>query len=98
MAEMIVVMFASLIRAFYALARGQGQNPALGRRDAHTAVGYDSISSGCWHTKCLAGTIHAIVHDPELLVLVAVLCDLLEIGGARKEEHDVAGNGCEGFI
>jgi hypothetical protein len=38
MAEMIVIMFISLIQALYALARGQGQNPALGRRDAHTAA------------------------------------------------------------
>jgi hypothetical protein len=38
MPEMIVVMFVSLVQTLYALARGQGQNLALGRHDAHTAA------------------------------------------------------------
>jgi hypothetical protein len=31
------------------------------------------------HAECFTGAVHAIMRDPQLLVLVPVLCDLLEI-------------------
>ena len=49
------------------------------------------------HAECFAGAVHAVMRDPQLLVLRPVLCDLLEIGRPREEEDDVS-RGRERFV